>query len=92
MRDARIEKLARRMCKAAGNDPDLLVVSANQPLQRLAGRGDWCLIPNDKASRPAWTLWSADAEVVVSMLDETMQMLWDSTAFGSKPQANIRAV
>lgn len=64
-----VETLARAMCIAAGNDPDVMVVSTNHPLERLNGHGDWSLIPSGFNVIPAWRVWEPEARVAISRAD-----------------------
>lgn len=84
--NARVEALARAMCTAAGNDPNVKVFPAiGYACERVQGRADYQKLPPDFVVVPAWELWVGDAEAVVAYISEGWRTLSDSQGFVSYP-------
>lgn len=89
--DTRVEPLARAMCSAAGNDPNVKVFPAiGYACERIQGRADYQKLPPDYVVVPAWELWVGDAEAALAhlaSLEELKQAVLDK-AFDQR-HANV---
>ena len=65
-----VERVARAMCKADGNDPDAKCLRSGSALAHLSGIAAAAqLAPRDCSLWPAWMLYAYAAEVAISELE-----------------------
>jgi len=75
--DEHLERLARKLCSAAGVDPDADVV--REPFVRV--KDGYSMMPD--YSVKAWTIWFPEAKAAAEFYREGIQELLDANAFGS---------